>query len=43
MAIKVKGRGWLKCPKCKKKTAYVMTDSCNLWCVECKTIANEKV
>ena len=30
--------GWVKCPKCGKKRAYLMSDSHNLWCVECKAI-----
>lgn len=30
--------GWVKCPKCHKFKAYWMSDSHNLWCVNCKAI-----
>lgn len=29
---------WVKCPKCNKIAAYWMSDSHNLWCIECKTV-----
>ena len=30
--------GWVRCPKCGKEKAYWMSDSLNMWCVDCKKI-----
>lgn len=29
---------WIECPRCGKLGAYLMSDSHNLWCIECKGI-----
>ncbi len=30
--------GWVKCPKCHQHKAYWMSDSHNLWCINCKAV-----
>lgn len=31
---------WVECPSCGKLGAYLMSDSHNLWCIECKRIVS---